>query len=456
MEILKDGPLPPRMVFSDNEGRVYDHPSLYMAAQSGMKRVPGNADGLVPLPEGSQIFSLPGRYPVGWDPVAGRFVEVEEAVIDGRRVECTAVAAFLAPGYLRFLLPATALKGNHPVLPLWAYCAVGWREDGFWVSGTCVDSDPHWHPGFFGNDEELTTLVEEVLEQNPENRLLRHLSYCALGYHCFAAKNVFYRRWEAPLPTSPRCNARCLGCLSYQPPEGCEASHGRIPFVPTVEEVVEVALPHLEGAEAPIVSFGQGCEGEPLLEDRLLEGVVSALREKTSRGTVHLNTNGSLPRVVERLARAGLDSMRVTMASARPAGYGRYHLPQGYGLEDVLESIGRARARNIYVSLNLLVFPGFTDREDEIDSLLRLVQETGIDMIQMRNLNIDPDWCLRELGVSGAAGIGISNMLALLKERFPHLEIGYFNRPRESFKRGGERENGRFGDRGSGTPPRRG
>lgn len=430
---LRDNTLPPKMVFSDPEGRIYDHPSLYMAAQSGTEKLPGNADGLTPLPEGSQLFAIPGRYPVGWDPESKNFVTVEETVIDGRRVECTAVAAFLAPGYLRYLLPAIHLKKKYPILPLWAYGAVGWRKDGFWASGICLDSNPHWHPRFFENDEELMLRVRDFLRQYPRNRLIQHLSHCALGYHCFAAKNVFYRRWEAPVPTSPGCNAKCLGCLSFQPSNGCNTSHLRISFVPTVEEIVELCLPHMNKAEAPIISFGQGCEGEPLLQDQLLEKTIATLREKTSKGTINVNTNGSLPQVVERLARAGLDSMRITLGSATPEYYKRYHRPQGYRFEDVVESIRQAKAREIYVSLNLLVFPGFTDREDEIDSLIRLASATGVDMIQMRNLNIDPEWYLKGLGNLETRGIGVSKMLALLRKTLPHVAIGYFNQAKESF-----------------------
>jgi len=421
------------MVFSDPEGRIRDHPTLYMAARSGRKRLPGNADSLTPLPEGSQLFSLPGRYPVGWDPESKSSVIVEEIPIDGRRVECTAVAAFLPPGYLRCLLPATHLKREYSILPLWAYGAVGWKEDGFWASGIYLDSNPHWHPGFFEKDEELMLRVRDFLGQYPRNRLLEHLSHCALDYHCFAAKNVFYQRWEFPVPTSPGCNANCLGCLSFQPSKGCMASHQRISFVPTVEEIVELALPHMNKAEAPIVSFGQGCEGEPLLQDQLLEKTITILREKTPRGTINVNTNGSLPRVVERLARAGLDSMRITLGSATPKYYTRYHQPHGYRFEDVVESIRLAKARQIFVSINLLVFPGFTDREDETDSLIRLINTTGVDMIQMRNLNIDSEWYLERLGNPKAPNIGVSNMIALLRETLPDLAIGYFNRTKESF-----------------------
>jgi pyruvate-formate lyase-activating enzyme len=423
----------PRMVLADPQGRIFDHPTLCMAAQSGTKKLRGDVEELVPLAEGGQLFSLPGRYPVGWDPTSGEFVTVRETTIDGQTVECTAVAAFLPPGYLRFLLPATEMKKRHPILPLWAYGAVGWWKEGFCSSGVYLDPNPHWHPRFFRDDEELARLVQALTLQHPDNRLLDHLSHCALTYHCFAAKNVFYRRWEAPLPASPGCNADCLGCLSYQPWDGCQASHERISFVPNVDEIVEVALPHMEEAEAPIVSFGQGCEGEPLLEGDLLEKTIATLREKTSKGTINVNTNGSLPRIVERLVDAGLDSIRITLAAATPAQYVRYHRPGGYNFSDVIESIGRAKARGIHVAINLLVFPGFTDREDEINALTRLIHTTGIDMIQMRNLNIDPDWYLKSMETGETRGVGLSRMLCHLRESFPDLTIGYFNQTKESF-----------------------
>jgi molybdenum cofactor biosynthesis enzyme MoaA len=171
------------------------------------------------------------------------------------------------------------------------------------------------------------------------------------------------------------------------------------------------------------------------MQDGLLERTILTLREKTSKGTIHLNTNGSLPHVVERLARAGMDSIRVTLASARPTYYSRYHRPRGFRFEDVLESIRRAKANDIYVSLNLLVFPGFTDREDEIAALIQLVATTGTDMIQMRNLNIDPDWYLKRLGNLKTRGIGLSNMLTVLRKTLPQVAIRYFNQTKESFYR---------------------
>jgi pyruvate-formate lyase-activating enzyme len=421
----------PRLVFSDPKGRILDHPYLKLAGRSGDRIVLPPPSELVPLPTGSQLFTLPGRIPVGWDEEKGSLVSFEKIKVGGKEVECVAVAAFLPPGYIRTLLPGTQLKAKAPTLPLWAYSSVGWKKGRFWATGLLIDPNPHWHPRFFRNDRLLSRRVDTALKQNPENRLLRQLSRCALRYHCFAAKNVFSRRWECPLPTSPSCNADCLGCISLQPSECCPASQERIRFIPSVKEVLDVALPHLEKAGDAIVSFGQGCEGEPLMQWQLLERSIRKLRERTDRGTIHLNTNGSFPKGVERLCDAGLDSIRVTLNSPHPNSYKRYHRPRGYTFKQVLDSLLLAKEKGIYTSINLLVFPGFTDREKEVKGLIEFIKTTDLDLVQMRNLNIDPDLYLKEMGEGG--GMGISRMIELLRDRFPSLQFGYFNRTKEAF-----------------------
>jgi pyruvate-formate lyase-activating enzyme len=421
----------PRLVFSDPEGRIWDHPYLKLAGRSGDRIIPPPPSELIPLPMGSQIFTLPGRIPIGWDEEKGSYLLSEKMRTGRKEVDCTAVAAFLPPGYIRTLLPATQLKSNFPTLPLWAYSSVGWKDGRFWATGLLIDSNPHWHPKYFRNNHLLSKKVSPILGKNPQNRLLRQLSKCALEYHCFAAKNVFFRRWECPLPTSPSCNADCLGCISLQASECCAASQERIQFVPTLGEVLDVALPHLERAEDAIVSFGQGCEGEPLMQWRLLERSVRKLREKTCRGTINLNTNGSFPERVEKLCDAGLDSIRVTLNSPHPNYYKRYHRPRRYKFDEVVDSLIMAKGKGIYTSINLLVLPGFTDRGEEVKGLIQLIKKTRLDLIQMRNLNIDPDLYLSKMGEG--EGVGISRMIEILKREFPSLQFGYFNRTKESF-----------------------
>ncbi|NWF93305.1 MAG: radical SAM protein [Syntrophaceae bacterium] len=422
----------PRLILSDPEGNIFDHPFLKMAARSGDRKVLPSPSELVPLPAGSQLFSLPGRIPIGWDEERDTFTSLEKVRVNGKEIECTAVAAFLPPGYVRTLLPATQLRPNSQTLPLWAYSSVGWRSGKFWTTGLLIDSNPHWNPKYFKNDKLLAKNVDSFLKRDQNNRLLRQLARCALEYHCFAAKNLFFRRWECPLPTSPTCNADCLGCISLQPSECCPASQERIRFVPSVDEVLGVALPHLKEAEDAIVSFGQGCEGEPLMQWQLLEKSIYKLREKTDRGTINLNTNGSLPKHVAKLYDAGLDSIRVTLNSPHPKYFKLYHRPKGYTLKEAMETLILAKEKGVYTSINLLVFPGFTDRESEVQGLLDLIRKTRVDLIQMRNLNIDPDLYLKEMGEG--SGMGISKMVEILKREFPSLEFGYFNRTKEHFR----------------------
>jgi len=422
----------PRLVFSDPKGKILDHPHLKLAGRSGDRMLLPQPSELVPLPMGSQLFSLPGRVPIGWDEDMNSFIPSDKTKVGQREVDCVAVAAFLPPGYIRTLLPATQLKPDAPTLPLWAYSSVGWKDGKFWATGLLIDPNPHWHPKYFKNDRLLSRKVADALKKSSKNRLLQQLSRCALEYHCFAAKNVFFKRWECPLPTSPSCNADCLGCISLQPSECCPASQERIAFVPTVDEVLGVALPHLEKAEDAIVSFGQGCEGEPLMQWRLLECSILKLREKTDRGTINLNTNGSFPQRVERLCEAGLDNIRVTLNSPHPKYYRRYHQPRKYTFEKVINSLILAKEKGLYTSINLLVLPGFTDREKEVEGWTELVRETRVDLIQMRNLNIDPDLYLKKM--DRGEGMGISRMVEVLKAEFPSLQFGYFNRTKEHFR----------------------
>jgi molybdenum cofactor biosynthesis enzyme MoaA len=421
----------PALVCSDPKGKIFDHPFLKLAGRSGDRMIRPSLSELIPLPAGSQLFTMPGRIPIGWDMESQSFSPSERVRVDKKDMKCTAVAAFLPPGYVRTLLPATQLRPKAPTLPLWAYSGVGWKEGRFWATGLLIDPDPHWNPRYFQSDRLLKKKVDAFLKKEPTNRLLRQLGKCALEYHCFAAKNVFSRRWECPLPTSPVCNADCLGCISLQPSECCPASQERIDFIPTVDEIIGVALPHLEGAEDPIVSFGQGCEGEPLMQWGLLGKAIRQLREKSDRGTINLNTNGSFPRRVKELCNAGLDSIRVTLNSPDPKHYGDYARPKGYTFRDVQDSLVVAKAEGLYTSINLLVLPGFTDREEELEGWIKLIRKTRVDLIQMRNLNIDPDLYLREMGKG--AGIGISEMIDVLKKEFPSLQFGYFNRTRETF-----------------------
>jgi pyruvate-formate lyase-activating enzyme len=331
------------------------------------------------------------------------------------------------------LLPAAKKLVGDTTLPLWSYTAVGWAGGKFWVSAIKIDRMSRQRPYYYRDRRALTRSVHKILKHYPGNRLFRHLANCALNYNCRAAQNLFFKRWEAPLPTSPSCNARCLGCLSLQDSDCTTASHARIRFVPRPEEIAEVAVSHLKIAKQGIVSFGQGCEGEPLLQFKTLSKAISIVRRETRRGTVHLNTNAYRPSYLEELAKAGLDSVRISINSFQPSFYNAYYRPKGYVFEDVLDSLKAAKNIGLFVSLNLLVFPGLTDTPREVYSLIRLLKRGYVDLLQMRNLCIDSELYLKNLPGIKEKAMGIIKMISLIRKTVPGVRFGYFNLPKEKF-----------------------
>jgi hypothetical protein len=251
----------PSLVIADQFGTITDLNGLDMAGMSGGAFHLPDLDDLIPLPDGSELFALPGRLPIGFDPETAEPLLVEEYPFSGGGV-VQAVAAFMAPAHTALYNCAFSTTAGAPTLPLFAYTAVGWLDGQFWVCGFRSDPDRrqdrnHYQP------QTVQRATKSALKKNSRNRLIQHLGKCCLTYGCPAARNLFLGRYEAPLPTSPQCNARCVGCISLQESGCCPSTQDRISFVPTPKEISEIAIPHLRQAKGAIVSFGQGCEGEP-------------------------------------------------------------------------------------------------------------------------------------------------------------------------------------------------
>ncbi|MBU1121838.1 MAG: radical SAM protein [Candidatus Omnitrophota bacterium] len=418
----------PFLIFSDKNGKIMTHPYLRMAASSlDTVKIPRKEE-LILLPKGSTLFHLPQRRPIGFNPGTGRFQKVDEF----NKIPAFAVGAFLIPGYLRVYNPAFFLEKEKALLPFFAYTACGFYGGKFYASAVKVDRRIRQRPSFY-NTKLITKGVKFFYGRYSSNQVYKHLSNCALNYNCLAARNLFLRRWEAPLPTAQTCNARCIGCLSYQESD-CHASHKRINFKPSVGDIVQVMINHLSYARQAVVSFGQGCEGEPLTEADLIAAAVGEAREKVSRGTINFNTNASLPDKIEMLCRAGVDSFRVSANSVRESLYTAYFRPRGYNFKNVLKSIEIAKKYKKFVSINLFIFPGVSDSKQEIEALTKFLKKTKIDMIQLRNLNIDQQYYIDSIPYKKLKPKGIPFLLGHIQKHFPRIKLGYFNLPKEQFK----------------------
>ena len=389
-------------------------------ALHGRTLVPLDRDELIPLPRGAVMSMLPDRTGLS-----------AKGALPG-----APAAALLPIGFTRTLLPAyerlhippstVAFDASGGFLPLFGYTAVAFLDGQPHVAALPTDDPRPWShpdPGY----RRLRRLIRSRLVGD-RSRLLRHVAHCALTYECRSAQHVFYQEGEGALPSSPVCNAACVGCISEQPDPDIQP-HERLDFVPDIEEAVKLAVQHLESAPRAMISLGQGCEGEPLLNTRNVE-IVKRIRKRTHQGVINVNTNGSLPRVLRRLIDAGLGSIRVSVFSAVEDTFRRYYRPIRYSLADVRECLRLASGGGLATSVNLLTFPGITDDAAEVSAMTAMLTESGAQLVQLRNLNLDPEQLFAAFDGVEFNPIGIRTMAGRFREA--GLELGSYTHLRSA------------------------
>ena len=395
------------LAYCDKAGRIFYDENAEPLADGGIVRAVALEE-LVPAPAGTVQMVLPERHP-----------RVTKGVERRRQT----LAVMLPAGYTRLLLPAYERDASALALPLFGYtfaCAI---DETLHVAAMRTDESEDWQPRTFAPGE-LELLVERRVSAGSTNRVLAQLATCALEYSCFTAQNVFLERGEAALPVSPSCNARCVGCISEQEPDtGVPSPQLRIAEEMTARDLASIAVHHLERVPDGVVSFGQGCEGEPLLRSIAIARAITMIRAGCSNGVINLNTNGSLPSALKRCIDAGLQAVRVSLNSFRPRVYAAYYRPIGYTLDDVFASIGLACAAGLRVSLNLLTHPGVTDDRGELDAMREFLRSVSVDMIQTRTLNIDPEWYFDTVG-RPAQPVGMREAIAQM--RTSGVRVGNF------------------------------
>jgi pyruvate-formate lyase-activating enzyme len=417
----------PYILYSDGEGNIYEDTSLYVVGRAGWDAMPIDPADWIELPEGGNLYELPGRRGIGLDVETGEMRLCDKG---------WAVAAFIPPAHTGLYIAAYETEAEAPTLPLFCYTAAGWLDNKTYVPAVRIEQDIRQECAGY-DDAIIASGTETLLANFPHNRLVKHLmENCCMTYNCPAARNFSMSRWECPVPTSPACNANCIGCISFQPSdETIVSTQDRLTFKPTAEEIVEFTVPHLKNAPFPLISFGQGCEGEPLLMWETIRESIIEIRKHTDKGSININTNGSKPDAVKALCEVGLNSIRVSTNAARKHIYEPYYRPNNYQFEDIIESLKVMRSYGGWASINYFVFPGMTDSVEEYEALRKLIIDTDLNMIQWRNFNIDPDWYMGKIGVNETGEmLGVKQLMSLIAEEFPKVKFGYFNPPIERIK----------------------
>ena len=420
-------------IVANSAGEIFDLHGYAAAGMAGPSLVPMTVNDTILMPFGSELMMMPDRKPVLYDIENHRFEILDEnPYTPGEPI--FPVAAFNSPGFVISCVSAYREKTDAGYLPLFSYGAVGWHKGQFRSAVIRVDRERRQDLRLM-RTEDVVAGIAYLQEKMPDNRLVAHLEKCALKYGCPAAKNFFLGRYEAPLPTSPRCNARCLGCLSLQKKSEIPISQARIDFLPSSTEIAEVAILHIRRVKRSVVSFGQGCEGDPLLADQVIVPAINQIRSVTGGGTINMNTNGSRPTILKKLFEAGLDSIRISLNSVRGDCYSAYFRPNDYSFTDVLKSIEIAIDLGKFISINYLNCPGFTDTPKELEALTEFLNANPINMVQWRNLNFDPVryWNLMSAVADHGPPLGMQHALHRIQKSFPNLKHGYFNPPKEKF-----------------------
>ncbi len=213
------------------------------------------------------------------------------------------------------------------------------------------------------------------------------------------------------------------------PQEQCAfpAPMQRITFVPSPEEIADVATPHLARAERAVASFGQGCEGEPLLQGPTLLAALKLIRTRVSRGTLRFNTNASRPEAwPTSRPRAWTACGSASTAPDRPimrptTGPGAIASPSSR-----LYSGRQKRGRPGRPELSHLSRGERSARRGRVFG--GLIAKTRVDLVQLRNLNIDPEYYLDGIRFHDPQKpLGIRAMVTRLHRNFPDLRFGCFN-----------------------------
>ena len=96
----------PYILFSDGKGNIFEDASLYVAGRSGWDAVAIPKDEWIELPNGGQLYELPGRRGIGIDVKTGEMRLCEKG---------WAVAAFVPPAHTGFYLAAYETSKEAPV-----------------------------------------------------------------------------------------------------------------------------------------------------------------------------------------------------------------------------------------------------------------------------------------------------------------------------------------------------
>src|SRR6201747_2992758 len=171
----------PFLLYSDGKGNIFEDLTLYATGRSGWDAYPIPEEDWIELPDGGNLYELPGRRGIGIDVETGDMRLCQKG---------WAVAAFIPPAHTGLFLAAYETAADAPTLPLFCYTAAGWFDEKMYVPAVRIEQDIRQEAAGYDSSD-IITGAGNLLSAYPNNRLVKHLmENCCNTYHCPAARNL--------------------------------------------------------------------------------------------------------------------------------------------------------------------------------------------------------------------------------------------------------------------------
>src|SRR4051812_41308736 len=149
----------PYILYSDGNGNIFEDTTLYVTGRSGWDALPIPLDEWIQLPEGGQLYELPGRRGIGIDVRTGEMRLCEKG---------WAVAAFIPPAHTGLYMAAYETMPDAPTLPLFCYTAAGWIDEIIFVPAVRIEKDIRQEVAGY-DDDKIEAGAARLLQSYPHN-----------------------------------------------------------------------------------------------------------------------------------------------------------------------------------------------------------------------------------------------------------------------------------------------
>lgn len=383
----------PSLLFADKNGNIYDHPTLKMTGKTNSFDIVPYETELTELPKNHKIKFLEGAVPLGYDQERAKIVEFE----GGFPVYITT-----PKGYLRVLMPSFKAFNNNILQPD-EYTAVGFMEDTFYFPGIKAD-----------------VLTEDISEKNGT----------------FKDKIVKYEYANNKLVNYLiKMSKKTFGEIETLTPFGNEIIFDFRYFGETTpSEVYELLNIYSKEQKFPVVTFKNIA-----LSDNIFEIFVDSLKLTSKLDSLTINIQNPIvpSNQMKKILEYPPNSITIPFISSLNSlisskisdtiGLMKNHNESIQKLIELFQRYGT----NVFV--DLLILPGFTDTEGNIQNLVDFLNTYRINSLKLSNMKINPNRIFEGVESLKEELLGIRTMLKKLKKECKELKFSVFVRHKDFF-----------------------